>query len=33
VSRAYAGEDVRTLPVDDGRIALVGDTVRVVDVR
>jgi hypothetical protein len=31
-SRTYAGEDLRTLPLGDGRLALVGDTVRVVDV-
>ncbi len=32
VTRRYAGEDVRTLPLGPGRIALVGDVVRVVDV-
>lgn len=32
VTRRHAGEDVRTLPVGPGRIALVGDVVRVVDV-
>jgi hypothetical protein len=31
-TRRYAGEDVRTLPLGGGRIALVGDVVRVVDV-
>jgi hypothetical protein len=33
VTRHYAGETVRTLPLGDGRVALVGDVVRVVDVR
>ena len=33
VTRRYAGDGVRTLPLRDGRIALVGDTVRVIDVR
>ncbi len=33
VTRRYAGETVRTLPLGDGRVALVGDVVRVVDVR
>ena len=33
VTRRYAGEDVRTLPLGGDRIALVGDVVRVVDVR
>lgn len=32
VTRRYAGVDVRTLPLGGGRIALVGDVVRVVDV-
>jgi hypothetical protein len=32
VTRRYAGTDVRTLPIGGGRIALVGDVVRVVDV-
>jgi hypothetical protein len=31
-TRAYAAEGVRTLPLGNGRIALVGDAVRVVDV-
>jgi len=31
--RVYAIQDVRTLPLGAGRIALVGDTVRLVDVR
>ncbi len=33
VTQRYAGEGVRTLPLGDGRIALVGDVVRVVDVQ
>ena len=33
VTRAYGGEDVRALPLGGGRVALVGDVVRVVDVR
>ena len=33
VTRRYAGDTVRTLPLGDGRAALVGDVVRVVDVR
>ncbi|QWZ08262.1 beta-propeller domain-containing protein [Nocardioides panacis] len=33
VSRGYGGEDARTLPLGGGRVALVGDVVRVVDVR
>ena len=32
VTQNYAGEMVRTLPLDGGRVALVGDVVRVVDV-
>jgi hypothetical protein len=32
VTRRYAGESVRTLPLGDGRIALVGDAVRLLDV-
>ncbi|MEO5709742.1 MAG: beta-propeller domain-containing protein [Nocardioidaceae bacterium] len=32
VTRRYAGVEVRTLPLGGGRIALVGDVVRVVDV-
>jgi hypothetical protein len=33
VTRHYAGDTVRTLPLGDGRAALVGDAVRVVVVR
>ena len=33
VSRRWADETVRTLPLDDHRVAVVGDVVRVVDVR
>ena len=32
VTRGYVGDTVRTLPLDGGRVALVGDAVRVVDV-
>jgi hypothetical protein len=32
VTQSYAGDLVRTLPLDGGRVALVGDVVRVVDV-
>jgi hypothetical protein len=32
VTQHYAGDLVRTLPLDHGRVALVGDVVRVVDV-
>jgi len=32
VTQHYAGDTVRTLPLDGGRVALVGDVVRVVDV-
>jgi len=32
VTQSYAGDMVRTLPLDGGRVALVGDVVRVVDV-
>lgn len=31
-TQGYAGDTVRTLPLDGGRVALVGDVVRVVDV-
>ena len=33
VTRGYGGEDVRALPLGGSRVALVGDVVRVVDVR
>jgi hypothetical protein len=33
VSRRYAGEDLRVLPLGGGRVALVGDVIRVVHVR
>jgi hypothetical protein len=32
-TRRYAGDTVRSLPLGEGRVALVGDEVRLVDVR